>query len=485
MPEVKVFRLYQLCESIANVLRKATGNRTFWVSCEIVRINERRGHRYLELVDMEGNDELARMSAVIWGGTWKNMLREHGEDMNRVFESGKKILIQCSIEFHEVFGLKLQIHNVDLSYTIGDLESRKRKTLEEITKKGLLRKNASTELSPVVKKIIIVSSERAAGYEDFVNHLVKNTYNYGFSLKLIESSVQGVSAEQELCAAIGKAQDYKADAIVLIRGGGSRLDLEVFNSLSIAVNIANSRIPVITGIGHESDETVADLVAHTRLKTPTAVAHFFLERNMEFEAKMQWGFERIQKEAKLLLKQESEKLNLGFERYKSYSLQHIARESQGLNRLRNKLYNGSTVFLHDSSRVLERAKGDLNRRMQAMITNKDSELTSIRQDLNFYSRQLLKTRTEDLQRNRQSLQKNARGRLKSDKAELRSAASFISVVHPSNILKRGFAIVKLGDTIITKASELKKQQRIDLSFHKFEVEAEVIKIKKETDGKEE
>lgn len=483
MPEVQVFSLFQLCQSIANVLKKATGSRRFWVSCEIVRVNERRGHRYIELVDMDGENEMARISAVLWATTWKNLLAQHGSDLNSILESGKKVLLECSVDFHEVYGLKLQIYNIDPLYTIGDLESKKRATLEKIQKEKLLKKNSNLHLPPVIKHIAIISSEQAAGYEDFVNHITLNTYGYGFTLMLFEAAVQGVNAEQEICSAIARAQDHDVDAIVLIRGGGSRLDLEIFNSYSIAVAIAECRIPVISGIGHESDETVADLVAHTRQKTPTAVAHFIIEINMNYESRMQWTFERIQKEAKLLLGSSNEQLNVAGERFKRMVEGKLIRESSKVRRLKDRLVNGSRHFIISRDRNNERFISLIDKNAHRLIAAQSSKLRVSKEKLALFSLRLIETEQEDLIENRKKLVAYGRQKLKQEALLHKQAASLIRLVHPDNILKKGFAIVKSEGQFITKKHDLRKDQDIQISFYTFEAEAQVKRITPKKNGK--
>ena len=475
--------MFQLCESISNVLKKATGNRKFWVSCEIVRVNERRGHRYIELVDMDGDDELARMSAVLWSSAWKILHTKYGADLNAILESGKKVLLECSIDFHEVYGLKLQVSDIDPMYTIGDLESKKRATLEKIKKENLLQKNASLKLPLVIKRIAIISSPKAAGYEDFVNHLTLNTYGYGFSLMLVEAAVQGVAAEQEICSAIARAQDYEVDAIVIIRGGGSRLDLEVFNTYSIANAIAHSRLPVISGIGHESDETVADLVAHTRQKTPTAVAHYIIENNLNFDSKMQWAFERIHKEAKLLLGNTNEKLKLAGEKFHRKVQSKLIRESGQLDRQKDRLINGSRHFFIARDRLNEKLSNQIEKNSQRLISLQAGKLVALKDKLGMLSLRFISDQEEERLAESKRLKQASLNRLKQEALFQKQAASLLKLVHPDNILKKGFAIVKSGTEIITKEQDLKKGQQIQVSFYTFEAEAVVEKVKPKKDGK--
>lgn len=483
MPETKVYRLFQLCESISNVLSKATANKSFWVSAEIVRVNERRGHRYLELVDMEEEEELARMSAVLWSSNWKILESKYGNDIQQIFESGKKVLLLCSINYHPLYGLKLIISNVDLDYTIGNLEMRKRRTLEKIRKEGLLDLNRQIPLPPVIKNIIVISSSQAAGYEDMVKHLEHNAYNYGFNLQLIESSVQGVSAEGELCSALAKAQEYDADVIAIIRGGGSRLDLEVFNSYSIAHAIAYSRLPVITGVGHESDETVVDLVAHSRQKTPTAVAHFFIEQNTNFESTVQWTYERIQKESRLNIKQAQEKMAVLFERIHRVISERLSKEQNNLSHLNQSIFNESRHALIDNKQKLKESSRDLSHLVNQPLRTELNQLDRFRDKLKDHKDDILEDEELLLIDLKKNLKKGVEKKLREDDRKLEHFQSMTKLFHPENVLRKGFALVKKNKQVITRFSQFTKGDQVDVEFYNFSIKVKVEERRTKENGK--
>jgi exodeoxyribonuclease VII large subunit len=189
------------------------------------------------------------------------------------------------VDFHERYGLKLVIADLDPAYTFGQLELRRRQTVQTLRELGLLDKNRSLSLPSVLQRIAVVTSEGAAGFQDFREHLGKNNFDYQFDCQLFASSVQGKNAEAELLEALGKvaSQHEKFDCAVIVRGGGARLDLATFDGLELCKTVAQMPLPVLTGIGHDVDETVLDLVAHSALKTPTAVADFLLQHNLFFE----------------------------------------------------------------------------------------------------------------------------------------------------------------------------------------------------------
>ncbi|RLD21927.1 MAG: exodeoxyribonuclease VII large subunit [Bacteroidetes bacterium] len=261
-----------------------------WVSCEISQARQSRGHHYLELVEKaEHSDDIrAQSSAVIWARTFSRIRKKCGDLIDDILQDGVEVRVQVRVDFHERYGLKLVIEDIDPSFTMGNLETRRREILETLQKKGLVEKNGLLPLPVVPQRIAVLSSEHAAGYHDFMQHLRENPYEYHFDTHLFPVALQGSSVEKEVVTAlqsVAKAAVHY-DCVAIIRGGGSRLDLSGFDNLAIGEAIAHCPIPVFTGIGHEIDQSVADIVANYALKTPTAVADVIIEMTATFEGEI-------------------------------------------------------------------------------------------------------------------------------------------------------------------------------------------------------
>ncbi len=259
---------------------------SIWLKAEISQIKESRGAFYLELVEKkEHSDEvIASSGAVIW---YKSALfiRNKLRDLtDQILKEGIHIQCKVKVEFHEKYGLKFSIEDIDPAFTFGQIEIKRQETIEKLRREGLLHKNKAVPLPAVMQKIAVISSSKAAGLEDFMDHLHHNRYGYAFRTVLFESSVQGQNLEREILQSIDKAEQADFDCIVIIRGGGSKLDLSGFDSYILAKRAAVCRIPVLTGIGHETDQTIIELVVGTPLKTPTAVANFIIDHNLHFES---------------------------------------------------------------------------------------------------------------------------------------------------------------------------------------------------------
>ncbi len=261
-----------------------------WVKAELSQITERRGHRYLQLVqkgDAAGAAPVAKVDGVVWSRTFSKVVRERGVAARDVLAAGQEVCLRVLLDFHEVYGLKLELVDWDPSFTLGQLELRRQQIVAELSARGLLSQNGQLPLPPVPQRIAVLSSPTAAGYADFVAQLEHNASGYRVGLTLFDVSVQGTQVEPTVLGALAaiNRRSGEFDAIALLRGGGSKLDLAGFDVLTVGEAIASAKLPVLVGVGHETDETLPDLVAHTSLKTPTALAEFLLARFEAYEAK--------------------------------------------------------------------------------------------------------------------------------------------------------------------------------------------------------
>ncbi len=279
--------LFELNEFIRRVL-SLNLQESLWVRCELSGVKVSRGHYYLELVQKaEGGDNIvAQGQAVIWNGAYRTLQRKPGMELDALLQEGMEVLMLAKVDFHERYGLKLIVEDFDPAYTIGKLELKRREILRQLQALNLLVRQKRLELPLVLQNLAVITSETAAGYRDFDEHLKHNPLNYKFKLSIFQAAMQGDRVEPEMLAQFEniRRQADEFDALVIIRGGGAKLDLAAFDSLELGKAIAHFPIPILTGIGHEIDETVLDLVAYSALKTPTAVADFILNHNMQFEA---------------------------------------------------------------------------------------------------------------------------------------------------------------------------------------------------------
>lgn len=269
------FSLYALNALVHEAVSNALPDE-YWVEAELAECRERNGHCYMELVekDERSNSPIAKASAKCWRQTWTllhaTFLRATGQPLR----AGMKVLLRVYPQFHEAYGFSWIVSDIDPTYTIGDLARRRQEIIKTLKAQGVFDLQRELRLSPFAQRIAVVSAESAAGYGDFCRQLLDNEYNLQFHAELFPAIMQGERVEQSVIQALNlinnRIDDF--DAVVIIRGGGATSDMSGFDTLPLAENVANFPLPIITGIGHDRDECVLDMVSHTRVKTPTAAA---------------------------------------------------------------------------------------------------------------------------------------------------------------------------------------------------------------------
>lgn len=323
---------------------------TYWVMAETsdVRLNQSSGHCYLEF--LEKNKQTSSVTAKARGYIWNNtfrMLKPYFEEVTgQQFSSGLKILVRVLVEFHPVYGYGLNVVDIDPVYTLGDMQLRRKEIISRLEEDGVftLNKELSLPLNP--QRIAVITSPSAAGYEDFLEHLNGNVYGFVFYSKLFPAVMQGEQTESSVLTALEKIYNFHDffDAVVIIRGGGATSDLMAFDSYLLAAACAQFPIPVISGIGHERDDTVLDLVAYHRAKTPTAVADYLVQCVLNTYNEFLATEDAIKSESKKMLKRLNSDLKMltGDLRLKSLSMIEKQSSVQELYRLR--LRNAVSAF---------------------------------------------------------------------------------------------------------------------------------------------
>lgn len=269
------FSLYALNALVHEAVSNALPDE-YWVEAELAECRERNGHCYMELVekDERSNSPIAKASAKCWRQTWTllhaTFLRATGQPLR----AGMKVLLRVYPQFHEAYGFSWIVSDIDPTYTIGDLARRRQEIIKTLKAQGVFDLQRELRLSPFAQRIAVISAESAAGYGDFCRQLLDNEYNLQFHTELFPAIMQGERVEQSVIQVLNlinnRIDDF--DAVVIIRGGGATSDMSGFDTLPLAENVANFPLPIITGIGHDRDECVLDMVSHTRVKTPTAAA---------------------------------------------------------------------------------------------------------------------------------------------------------------------------------------------------------------------
>ncbi len=347
--------LHQLQLSIKSALAEKFPL-SVWITAEIadLKVNY-SGHCYIELVEKREGDSLhtAQARAVIWRSSYAALSAHFRSQTGQEMGAGLKVLVKVLVSYHELYGLSLQITDIDPSYTLGDAERQRQATIAQLQKDGVWDMNRTQPMPRLLQRIAIVSSANAAGYQDFCAELHRSGYH--FSLTLFDAFMQGNGAEESIVAALeGVAESNEEfDAVVIIRGGGSVSDLHCFNSYRICSHVAQFPLPIIAGIGHDKDVSVVDMVAALSLKTPTAVATMLTERMAQHEAWLEAAAQSLVDMASAITREHYVALEAYATELRTRSLQTIENQRKIVDKLPETLSEHSLQFVEQQRTRLE------------------------------------------------------------------------------------------------------------------------------------
>lgn len=409
---------------------------TYWVQAELsdVRSNY-SGHCYLEFVQKEprGNNLIAKARGTIWSNVYRLLKPYFEEETGQAFVAGIKVLVNVSVEFHELYGYSLTVQDIDPTYTLGDMARRRREILKQLEEEGVLTLNKELELPLLTRRIAVISSATAAGYGDFCNQLEHNPYGFVFYPRLFPAIMQGDRVEQSIIAALDaiNARRDDWDVVVIIRGGGATSDLSGFDTYDLAANCAQFPLPIITGIGHERDDTVLDSVSHTRVKTPTAAAEFLINHLHDTA-------ETLEDYASSILYAVSTRME---------------RERTRLARFAERIPMQTKMRLKEEHYRQERVMKQLEVGLQSRLTREKHHLQLTASQLGVGSQRRLVKENHRLQLLEQRLKATS----------------------PEHLLKRGYSITLRNGKAVTDASSLKEGDELVTRFAKGEIKSIVTK----------
>lgn len=282
MEEKPRIGLVELQERVKGALENAFSE-TLWLQAEISELKQNpSGHCYLTLVekDPQSSQLLARAQAVVWASTWRMVRPWFEAQTGRALAPGMAVLVRVQVSYSALYGLSLVVYDIDPSFTVGELELARQRTIARLEAEGMFEMNASLPLPALPRRLAVISSETAAGWRDFRRHIEENEYGFRFRMRLFPAVMQGDAAPESIISALDAiaAEAGCFDAVLILRGGGGAMDLVCFDDYDLAVNVAQFPLPVLTAIGHDHDYHIIDRVAHTHVKTPTALADWLIDR---------------------------------------------------------------------------------------------------------------------------------------------------------------------------------------------------------------
>lgn len=338
----------------------------YWVEAELSELRESRGHCYMELIqkDERTATPVARASAKCWRQAWAVVRPYFERTTGQTLRTGMKVLLRVHPQFHEAYGFSWIVTDIDPTFTIGDMMRKRQEIIATLKAEGVFDLNRSLLMPMFTQRIAVVSSETAAGYGDFCQQLAHNEYGFVFTVRLFAATMQGEQVEQSVINALNAINDEadEFDCVVIIRGGGAVSDMSGFDTLALAENVANFPLPIITGIGHDRDESVLDMVAHTRMKTPTAAAAFLIGNLKAVADKIDDAASRLQRTVSTVKTRHDSHLQLLYMRMVSALRRRIADERHRLELVeqRAKALDPQTMLRRGYSVTLYKGKAVRN-----------------------------------------------------------------------------------------------------------------------------
>ncbi len=429
-----------------------------WVVAEISDMNiNRSGHCYIELIEKDNNSGniVAKARATIWAFAFRMIKPYFETTTGESLRTGIKVLLNVSVEYHEIYGFSLNIHDIDPQYTIGDLARKKQEIRQRLINEGVFEMNKQTYLTRVPQRIAVISSETAAGYGDFVNQLQNNTHGFDLDITLFSAIMQGektgVSIIQAMNAIFDQIDNF--DVIVIIRGGGAKSELSSFDNYDLAFFITQSPIPVLTGMGHERDDTLADEVAHTRLKTPTAVAEFLIDALLEF----------------------SEYLHVLQTNISVSVIDMFDEREHELSKFTERLNRGVRDIMEQQSLFMLESKQKLHLFVNEYLAKNDKKLSRSTDKLSYSVNSFLAQHNNMLNKLRTRLQPKVEHLFVMKDQKLTLWAKEIKLIDPQNVLDRGYAYVtQVGKGIISSNNQVTAGDRINIRLAKGSINADVV-----------
>lgn len=469
--------LFELNKLIKDALDSAIPG-TVWVVAEISELKENRnGHCYLELIEKEGNEIIARARATIWSYTYRILKPYFETTTGQFFTHGLKVLVQVSVEFHPAYGLSLNIKDIDPAYTVGDMALQRKQIIERLQNEGVFDMNKELELPLVPQKIAVISSRTAAGYQDFMNQLESNSLGIKFYTHLFEAFMQGTETVPSIMSALDRIFEYEDffDAVAIIRGGGASADLSSFDNYDLAFHITQFPLPVVTGIGHEKDDTIIDLVAHTRMKTPTAVAEFFISGAERFYERLSALEEEVVQLTRETVDSKKEELEDFAENLNRYVGAFINEKNKQLIKTGNKLQQQVSRFSFSKKYELNNLKHDLHSAFSIWKVETRNSFDRQKRVLKRVVHEAMLKETAGFNQLREMVKHESKRFLTKEQERILRNENTVRLLNPENVLNRGYTLTLKDGKIVKSASLLQLNDEIETRFADGRVKSKITK----------
>lgn len=453
MEEIAFIKLSDLSRKIEQVFKQVFATEFYWIIAEVSghKFYRDTDRHYFDLVEKSANSEVevAKFKAKSWS-EGSASIAQFEQQTGQTFQSGIQVLIKVKVEYHGLYGLSLTLLEIDHSFTIGNIEKQRRETLLRLVRENedciflvddeFITKNKKLELPSVIQKIALVASPNSEGYTDFAHTILNNQHQYKFEIDNYFSSVQGKDAEKELINTLISiyTSGKKYDCVVMIRGGGAKTDFLVFDTYNLSRAVARFPFPIITGIGHHKDVSIVDMMAHSPTKTPTKCAELIISHNRIFEEQV------------------------------------LA--------LRQSVLIKSQQLLSKTFSEINEIKGSIIGNVQYLINEQQNEMVSLMMTVSSKPNLVVQRKLQTLDFIHQKLQSQTQSYILKKGSEMNHYVKVMKLMSPANILKKGFAIISIGDDVLVNTDSVEVGSKLKINMYQTEIDTTVTK-KTITDGK--
>ena len=475
----QIFTLKQVALSIKKTIEDRY-HQMYWVKAEMHKLNlYPSGHCFPELLQKEDGKILAQMTASIWSHNYQRINKKFVEIVKEPLREDSTLLMQVKIVFHETYGLSLQILDIDPNYALGELQRERQETLLRLQKENLLNLNQSLPFPLLPKRIAIISADTSKGLSDFRKVVDKNNWNYTFFTVLFQAYLQGDIAVKSIQEQLRKIEKVKHhfDVVLIVRGGGGEVGLSCYNNFELCKSIATFPLPILTGIGHSTNLTVAEMVAYRNAITPTELGDFLIQSFHNFSVPVKDAIKTIRTYSKNTLELENKSLTSELKLFKNTT-------TQRLNETKNHLVNASTSVRTNAKFSLAREKENvLNSQKLIKKSAKDvfsietSSIASLIENVGKRIQFELKIKKGEVERAVEIFPKIIQNKLNSQKNSLQQLEQSVKLMDPIQVLKRGYSITLIDGKTIKENTEIKPGKTIITKTYFGEIESQVVKKK--------
>ena len=480
MPEEhEIFTLKQVATSIQKAISERY-HRLYWVKAEMHKLNyTNKGHCYPELVHKEAGKLVADMRGQIWKANYDRISKNFAEIVKEPLRDGMTLLFQVKISFHPLYGMSLDIMDIDPTFALGELHKEREETLKRLTKEGVINANKSLKFPLLPKRIAVISVESSKGLSDFYSVIKNNTWGYNCFFMLFTAQLNGDPAIEAIQAQLKKIEKVKEhfDIVTIIRGGGGEIGLSCYNNYELSKAIATFPLPVLTGIGHSTNTTVSEMVAYRNAITPTELADFLLQSFHNFSVPVKEAQRIVVQESKVVLKNANESLAQEIRVFKGGTTKTLQSFKHFLKDHSKNLFLKSNIRFHEEKKELFSE----NERLKSGTKKIHNEQ---KYELNHWMYQLKKEQTNfvfqmqnQLEDVRLFLHQSLPNRFEKENEMLHNVERNIRLVDPREVLKRGYSITTLNGKLVSSTNPVSKGDKIEINTFDSVIESEVINVK--------